>query len=183
MKHSPHAFGKRRALRRHRIRTEEIAAGSNRELELDGNLRKSVAISRKKAWFRDKEREVAAMTQADVNKYKALLTAKRTELTSKSGRREGIRIVQSNEQIEAVQLAGQREIAALALERETESLIQVGAALERIDDGEFGICVDCEEPITAKRLAAVPWAAYCLNCQELHDAREPIGTFRPKLAA
>jgi len=123
------------------------------------------------------------MTQADVNKYKALLTAKRAEIMSKSGQREGLWIVQSNEQIEAVQLAGQREIAALALERETESLIQVGAALERIDDGEFGICVDCEEPITAKRLAAVPWAAYCLNCQELHDDRETIGTFGPKLAA
>jgi len=183
MKHSPHAFGKRRALRRHRIRTEEIAAGSNRERELNGHLRKSVAVSRKKAWFRDREREVTAMTQADVNRYKALLIAKREAIVSQSGRREGIWIVQSNEQIEAVQLAGQREIAALALERETESLIQVGAALERIDDGEFGICVDCEEPITAKRLAAVPWAAYCLNCQELHDAREPIGTFRPKLAA
>ena len=73
MKHSPHAFGKRRALRRHRIRTEEIAAGSNRELELDGNLRKSVAISRKKAWFRDKEREVAAMTPGGLNQYEALL--------------------------------------------------------------------------------------------------------------
>jgi len=123
------------------------------------------------------------MTQADVNRYKALLIAKREAIVSQSGRREGIWIVQSNEQIEAVQLAGQREIAALALEREAESLMQVGEALKRIDDGEFGICVDCEEPISAKRLAAVPWAAYCLNCQELHDAREPIGTFRPKLAA
>jgi DnaK suppressor protein len=123
------------------------------------------------------------MRQADVNKYKALLTAKHREIMSKSHRRDGICIVQSAEQIEAVQLAGQREIAALALERETESLMQVGAALKRIDDGQFGICVDCEEPISAKRLAAVPWAAYCLNCQELRDAREPIEAFGSKLAA
>jgi len=123
------------------------------------------------------------MTQADVNKFKALLTAKRKELMSQSGQREGIRIVQSNEQIEAVQLAGQREIAALALERETESLIQIVAALQRIDDDQFGICLDCEEPISAKRLAAVPWAAYCLSCQELHDVREPAAAFGPKLAA
>ena len=72
-----------------------------------------------------------------------------------------------------MQLAGQREFAARTLERETKSLMQIDAALKRIEDGEFGICLDCEEPISRKRLAAVPWAAYCLHCQEMHDAEEP----------
>ena len=56
-----------------------------------------------------------------------------------------------------MQLAGQREFAARALERERASLIQIGAALRRIEEGEFGICLDCEEPISPKRLAALPW--------------------------
>jgi len=47
----------------------------------------------------------------------------------------------------------------------------IDAALERIQRGEFGLCPDCEEPIPAKRLQIVPWAAYCVPCQDLADAR------------
>jgi DnaK suppressor protein len=123
------------------------------------------------------------MKEVEVNQYKALLMAKREEITGKSRQREEIRIVQSNEQIETVQLAGLREFAARSLERQTKVLGQVQAALERIHDGEFGICLDCEEPISPKRLAAVPWAAYCLHCQESHDAQEAADTIERKLAA
>jgi DnaK suppressor protein len=120
------------------------------------------------------------MKEADVNKYKLLLMAKRQESMARSSSREDLWIVQSNEQIETVQLAGQREFAARALERERESLLQIGAALRRIEEGEFGICLDCEEPISPKRLAALPWAAYCLHCQESRDTAD---TFEPQLAA
>jgi DnaK suppressor protein len=121
--------------------------------------------------------------KADVDKYRALLIAKRAEIAGKSTRREDLWIVQSNEQIEMVQLAGQREFAARTLEREAKSLMQIGAALKRIDNGAFGICLECEEPISPKRLAAVPWAAYCLHCQEMHDAQEATDTVHAKLAA
>jgi DnaK suppressor protein len=123
------------------------------------------------------------MTEVDMNQYRALLMAKRRVLMSKSSSREDIRIVQSNEQIETVQLAGQREIAALSLERDTKRLVQVNAAIQRIDEGEFGTCLDCEEPIPAKRLAALPWAAYCLHCQELRDTQESADVYHPQLAA
>ena len=109
--------------------------------------------------------------------------AKREELVAKSARREDLWIVQSNEQIETVQLAGQREFAARTLERESRSLNQISAALKRLDDGEFGMCIDCEEPISPKRLAALPWAAYCLHCQELRDTHEAPCTLEPRLAA
>ena len=123
------------------------------------------------------------MKEADVNEFRTLLMAKRNEIVGQSRRREDIWIVQSNELIETVQLAGQREFAARGLERDTKMLMQIGAALKRIDDGEFGICLDCEEAISPKRLAAVPWAGYCLHCQELHDAEEATDTIQPKLAA
>ncbi len=123
------------------------------------------------------------MKEADVNKYRTLLIARRAEIAGKAPQREDLWVVQSNEQIETVQLAGQREMAARRLEREAKSLGQIGAALKRIDNGEFGICLECEEPISAKRLAAVPWAAYCLHCQEIHDAEDATDTVHPKLAA
>jgi len=39
-------------------------------------------------------------------------------------------------------------------------------ALDRLESGDYGICLACEEPIAAKRLAAIPWARYCVSCQE-----------------
>jgi DnaK suppressor protein len=129
------------------------------------------------------EMKVVFTKEADVDKFRSLLIAKREEIVGESLRREDLRIVQSNEQIETVQLAGQREFAARAVERETRSLMQIGAALKRIQAGEFGICLECEEPISPKRLAAVPWAAYCLHCQEMHDAQEATDTVHSKLAA
>ena len=123
------------------------------------------------------------MTEEHVGKYKALLLAKRDEIVGKSLRREDIWIVKSNEQIEMVQLAGEREFAVRALEHQSRSLTDINGALQRIDSGEFGICVECEEPISPKRLAAVPWAAYCLHCQEMRDAEASAETSEPVLAA
>jgi DnaK suppressor protein len=42
-------------------------------------------------------------------------------------------------------------------------------ALHRIEAGVFGTCLDCEEDINVKRLAALPWAARCIACQERAD--------------
>ena len=123
------------------------------------------------------------MKEPDVNKYRMLLMAKREEIACKLPRREELWIVQSNEQIETIQLAGQREFAARTLERQARSLVQIGEALKRLDEGEFGICLDCEEPISAKRLAVVPWAGYCLRCQERRDGDEAASSLEPQLAA
>ena len=43
-------------------------------------------------------------------------------------------------------------------------LAQVDAALERLDDGTYGICTGCGRPISSERLEAVPWAATCVAC-------------------
>jgi DnaK suppressor protein len=123
------------------------------------------------------------MNRADMNRYKAVLMKTREAIVGKSREREAIWIAPSNELMETVQLAAEREFAIRALEFETKCLTQVDAALERIEDGEFGICLDCEEPIAAKRLAAVPWATCCLRCQELEDRRHAGEVGLPRLAA
>ena len=123
------------------------------------------------------------MSETDVTKYETLLIARREEIVRKSHQREDLWIIQSHEQIEAVQLAGQREFAARALERKARNLTQIRSALDRIDLGTFGICLDCEEPVSSKRLAAVPWAEYCLHCQEVHDAEQSTVDVEARLAA
>lgn len=52
-------------------------------------------------------------------------------------------------------------------ENDSRQLVFINEALERIGDNEYGACQNCEKPINHKRLNAVPWARYCLNCQEL----------------
>ena len=52
-------------------------------------------------------------------------------------------------------------------ENESKQLTLIDEALMRIDDKEYGLCQNCEKDINAKRLAALPWARYCLDCQEL----------------
>ncbi|MBS1795371.1 MAG: TraR/DksA family transcriptional regulator [Acidobacteria bacterium] len=52
-------------------------------------------------------------------------------------------------------------------ENESRQLLLINEAIERIDNEEYGSCQNCENPINPKRLDAIPWARYCLNCQEL----------------
>jgi DnaK suppressor protein len=49
---------------------------------------------------------------------------------------------------------------------ERNLLALIDGALRRIKDGTFGTCANCEEEMQQKRLDAVPWAAYCIECQE-----------------
>jgi DnaK suppressor protein len=42
----------------------------------------------------------------------------------------------------------------------------IDEALDRLDSGDYGICLLCDENIPGKRLAALPWAKYCIPCQE-----------------
>lgn len=49
---------------------------------------------------------------------------------------------------------------------DTKLLREVQDALRRIESGAYGVCYECEETISAKRLEAVPWAKYCVSCQE-----------------
>jgi DnaK suppressor protein len=46
-------------------------------------------------------------------------------------------------------------------------LREVEEALARVRDGSYGICQECEEPISPKRLQALPWAKFCVRCQEM----------------
>lgn len=51
-----------------------------------------------------------------------------------------------------------------------EVLRRVDDALARIASGDYGVCVDCNGEIPTKRLAAVPFAVRCRDCEELREA-------------
>ena len=48
-------------------------------------------------------------------------------------------------------------------------LVLVQDALRRTENGGFGNCVECGQPVEKKRLEAVPWARHCMACQKLQE--------------
>lgn len=115
------------------------------------------------------------MTKTEVNKYREILEAKQAELAQVLRNRDGITIEKSPDALDEVQNAAERELAIRNLDRESNLLRNVRAALHRIDEGMFGICLHCEEDISPKRLNAVPWAPYCIACQEIADRNQEEG--------
>jgi DnaK suppressor protein len=112
------------------------------------------------------------MTKTELNKYRQVLEAKQAELADVLMRRDEIAIEKSPDAIDEVTRAAERELAIRNLDRESNLMRNVRAALHRIDHGTFGVCGHCEEDISPKRLAAVPWAPYCIKCQEAADRHE-----------
>ena len=51
-----------------------------------------------------------------------------------------------------------------------KTLDQIEAALRKIDKGIYGICEYCRQPIPKKRIKALPFARYCINCQHTTEA-------------
>jgi DnaK suppressor protein len=116
------------------------------------------------------------MTQAETKKYKEILETRQAELVEVLRNRDAITIEKSPDALDEVQNAAERELAIRNLDRESNLLRNVRAALRRIDEGEFGVCVHCEEEISPKRIAAVPWTPYCIACQEAADKAQEDGS-------
>jgi len=112
----------------------------------------------------------------NTNGFKDILTRKEAELARVLSNRDDIAIEKSADQIDEIQYATERDLAMRNMGRDSILLREVKAALQRVGDGSFGACVQCEEEISPKRLAAVPWAPRCIQCQEAADRDRQQGT-------
>ena len=108
----------------------------------------------------------------DEDEVRKSLLAKREQLAQRVGR------TQATERQEVAE--GQNDNAQLwevsdvrdDLDAQGASeLDQVNQALARLDAGEYGLCMDCEEPIAEARLKALPYATLCIQCAE--EAEQP----------
>ena len=115
------------------------------------------------------------MTKTDLNKYRNVLDAKQKELVRMLRNRDGIAIEKCPDSLDEVQYATERELAIRSLDRDSNLLRNVRAALDRIEEGSFGVCLHCDENISPKRLAAVPSTAFCIVCQEIADRSQYQG--------
>src|ERR1700678_2841855 len=112
------------------------------------------------------------MTLDETERLTSLLRIKETELSHSLRNRDEIVIEKASDALDEVQLMGERELAVRNLDRDSNALRQIHRALCRVANGTYGVCPHCEEDISPKRMAAVPWAAFCIKCQEKIDRRE-----------
>jgi len=109
------------------------------------------------------------MNKSELDGFRRTLKTRQAELNAGRCNREALTIETSADELDQIQYAQERDFAMKALDRETARWREVRDALERIDGGSFGICLNCDEEIAPKRLAAVPWAALCIVCQQAAD--------------
>ena len=119
-----------------------------------------------------------------ISGFQEVLERQEAELVRVLRKRDGIAIEKSADLMDEIQLATERDLAIRNVDRESGLLRDVQDALRRIHGGEFGTCMECESAINPKRLAAVPWAARCIQCQEAddRDRREGKESFPAVLA-
>jgi len=110
----------------------------------------------------------------DVGVYREALLRKRSEILAAGG----IKPLQSSMETTsrqgdlADQASGNNEVhIALKLRQTDAKILQaIEEALGRIENGSYGICRDCGEPIAEARLNAIPWTRVCRACKEKQSA-------------
>jgi DnaK suppressor protein len=111
-----------------------------------------------------------AMDAPDLAAARAVLTAERQRLVDELG--EAIvapgQMTYGSQAAAASQVFAQQRDLALR-DRAAQQLALVDEALARLDAGTYGICIRCGRPIAPERLAALPWAAHCIECQSIVD--------------
>lgn len=116
------------------------------------------------------------MRKREVERYRKRLLAKQEELYRR------VRAVRSSETHASGESAadlGDRALNTTSREmlyrlstEEQTILKRIERALQRVANGTYGICLNCGGAIQPGRLNAVPWARYCIDCQELLDRGE-----------
>jgi len=112
------------------------------------------------------------MKQSDIQRIKRTLESLLENAKQPVQKRDEIAIENSPDALDQVQHAGDRELAIRQLEFDSSRIRNIRQAIQRIDEGTYGVCLTCDSEISPKRLEAVPWTAYCLQCQNTaeHDA-------------
>jgi len=116
------------------------------------------------------------MKKSDLNRFKKTLEAKRDDVVQRARETmEEDMTLDSSELPDEMDLASTEYMQSFTFRlrgRDRIFLKKIEKALKKIEDGEFGICIECEEPISTKRLEARPEAELCIRCKEDQERSE-----------
>ena len=110
-----------------------------------------------------------------MKRRKASLESKLKDLLQLAGARETLEIEPMADPLDQVRSSTDRDMAVETLNQQARSIHDIRSALDRIEEGTYGECERCEEPIPAKRLDALPWARMCVKCQSAMEAEAQQG--------
>ena len=106
-----------------------------------------------------------------------VLAQLRAQRGGKIGRAEAAANARENASDDWAQADAERDLAFALEERESAELVAIDAALKRVADGSYGLCVDCGASIATARLHANPVALRCIGCQD--KAEHASGSAKP----
>ena len=109
------------------------------------------------------------MNAFEMERFKQILETMLGNMEQPLQRRDEIAVENAPDTLDRVQNAAERELAIRQIESSFSRMQSVRLALQRIADGSYGTCLRCDEEISRKRLQAVPWASYCVKCQDIAD--------------
>ncbi len=108
------------------------------------------------------------MSKPNLKEIKERLLAEREQLIEKlKGNDLSIDDAETPDPVDLAVRNYSKNVMLAVSENESRQLMLIDQALMRIDDDEYGPCQNCEKPINPKRLTAIPWARFCIDCQEL----------------
>ena len=109
------------------------------------------------------------MSKLDLTKIQEILIDEQIALAAEIQNAENKLQQNIEEDPDSLDLANKRlqqEIVVGRLSHMKQRLAQVQVALTRLDEGKYGICARCGNEINPERLKAIPYTAFCVNCQE-----------------
>ena len=116
------------------------------------------------------------MTKVQLKKFKEMLEAKRDEIIKRAQQTlDEDMALDANDLPDEMDLASSEYLQSFEFRlrgREKTHLAKLELALRKIDDGTFGICTECSEPIAKKRLEARPETQLCIKCKEDQERDE-----------
>jgi DnaK suppressor protein len=119
------------------------------------------------------------MRKRELERFERMLRERREQLLEQSARLsgEGRNTISEggDDYVDDAVTHYTREFLLSLSDLDRRQLLMVEEALGRIRDGEYGECVMCGSAIGIKRLGAVPWARFCVSCQELAEKQELAG--------
>lgn len=119
---------------------------------------------------------MAVMNKQQLETFKKLLTDKRDEIVRRAEQTlQQDMTLDSDDLPDEMDLASSEYLQAFTFRlrgREKNLLDKIQKALDRIDNGTFGICEECDEPISIKRLEARPETTLCIRCKEEQERVE-----------
>jgi len=104
---------------------------------------------------------------SEAEHYREVLLAKKSQMLAEIGSRLPGPAEPGRVSVDDQVPVAHDEFICLQIERLTYcTLKEIDAALDRMATGDYGVCAACGDAISPRRLAAIPWAANCIRCQE-----------------